>query len=40
LAMLALPRLVVPWRTSHFHVVNELSFIKTFLWRHLIFSDR
>jgi hypothetical protein len=38
LVMLALPRSVVPWRTSFFYLVNELSFIKTFPWCHPIFS--
>ncbi len=36
LVMLALPRSVAPWRTSLFYLVNELSFKKTFLWRHPI----
>jgi hypothetical protein len=31
LAMLALPLSVVPWRTSIFHLMNELSLKKTFL---------
>ena len=34
LAMLALSRSVAPWRTSLFDLVFELSFKKTFLWRH------
>jgi hypothetical protein len=39
LAMLALPRSWVPWRTPPFLFLNEFLFIKIFLWRHLLRID-
>ena len=35
--MLALPRSVVPWRTSFFHLLNELSFTRHFFGATRIF---